>query len=141
MDLKSIPWALAKGNRDGDSLMMRYRKFNPDFPKQSYPVRVRLTTDIKESTHTGLPTQTEYERLGEFEEDLMRSIEGDEGSVLAMVITSSGKREFIFQTSDPDDFRQRITDVYHDDNHGYDLYMESHSDDGWDLVDEYTPKD
>jgi hypothetical protein len=140
MDLKSIPWVLAKGTQDGHSLMMRYRQFSRDFPKREYPVRINMVCDVKEQTPLGLPTRNEYQRLGEFEEHLMNTVEDDEGSVLAMVITSSGKREFIFQTSDAESFKQRLSDVYELDK-DYHLDVMQSEDDDWAYIKGYTPKD
>ena len=139
MDLKKIPWALAKGARDGSSLMMRYRQFTDDFPKHNYPVRINVVCDFHERTNTGLPTQTEYTRLDVVEDELMEMAESDDSSVLAMVITSSGKREFIFQTSDADDFYQRVNNAYsNESNFGIDVSHDN--EDEWDLYQNYIPK-
>ena len=139
MDLKTIPWALAKGSRDGFSMMMRYRQFKPDFPKQDYPIRVNVVCDFQERTQSGMPTQTEYYRLDTVEDQLMGLAEDDESSVLAMVITSSGKREFIFQTSNADDLYQRVNSAY-DSKPDYYLDVSQDREDGWELIDEYIPK-
>jgi hypothetical protein len=140
MDLKSIPWVLAKGKQDGHSLMMRFRQFSQDFPKQEYPVRINMVCDVKEQTSTGLPTRNEYQRLGEFEEHLMSAVEDDEESVLAMVITSSGKREFIFQTADAETFKQRLSDVYERDG-DYRVDLMQSDDDDWEYINDFTPKE
>jgi hypothetical protein len=140
MDLKSLPWVLAKGKLDGHSLMMRFRQFSRDFPKQEYPVRINMICDVKEKTSSGLPTRSEYERLGLFEERLMNVVEEDEESVLAMVITSSGKREFIFQTADAETFRQRLSDVYGSGSE-YRVNVVQSEDDDWEYINDYTPKD
>lgn len=134
-----IPWALAKGDRDGSSLMMRYRQFTCDFPKQNYPVRINVVCDFHERTNSGLPTQTEYMRLDVVEDKLMELAEKDDTSVLAMVITSSGKREFIFQTADADSFYQRVNNVYNN-APGYQLAVSHENADEWDLYDTYIPK-
>lgn len=139
MDLKTIPWALAKGSRDGSSMMMRYRQFKPDFPKQDYPVRVNVVCDFHELTQTGMPTQTEYTQLDIVEDELMGLAEKDDSSVLAMVITSSGKREFIFQTSN-------AAELYHCVNHAYNIKprynidVSQQKEDYWGLVEDYIPK-
>ena len=138
MDLKKIPWALAKGSRDGASLMMRYRQFKPDFPKQNYPVRVNVVCDFLECTQSGLPTQSEYARLDVVEDELMDMAEEDDSSVLAMVITSSGKREFIFQTSDAENLSNCVSRAY--DEAGYDIDVTQAGEDDWHLVDCYIPK-
>jgi len=140
MDLKSVPWVLAKGTQDGHSLMMRFRQFSRDFPKQEFPVRINMICDVKEQTESGLPTRSEYERLGRLEEHLMNTVEEDEDSVLAMVITSSGKREFIFQTSDAESFRERLSHVY-DDAKDYQLNLMQSEDDDWEYIQDYTPRD
>jgi hypothetical protein len=140
MDLKSVPWVLAKGKQDGHSLMMRYRRFSQDFPKQEYPVRINMVCDVKEQTASGLPTRNEYERLGRFEEQLMNTVEEDEDSVLAMVITRSGKREFIFQTADAESFRERLSHVYGEVT-DYQLNLLQSEDDDWEYIQDYTPRD
>lgn len=139
MDLKKIPWALAKGDKDGYSLMMRYRQFTDDFPKQDYPVRVNVVCDFHDRTNSGLPTQTEYTRLDMVENELMLLAEDDDSSVLAMVITSSGKREFIFQTSDADDFYKRVNSVYSNEP-AYVFDLSHESEDDWNLYENFIPK-
>ena len=140
MDLKSVPWVLAKGRLDGHSLMLRFRQFSHDFPKQEYPVRINMICDVKEKTPSGLPTRSEYERLGQFEEHLMNVVEEDEDAVLAMVITSSGKREFIFQTADAESFKQRLSHVY-DREPDYQVNYVQSEDDDWEYINDYTPKE
>jgi hypothetical protein len=140
MDLKSVPWVLAKGRLDGHSLMLRFRQFSQDFPKQEYPVRINMICDVKEKTPSGLPTRSEYERLGQFEEHLMNVVEEDEDAVLAMVITSSGKREFIFQTADAESFKQRLSHVY-DREPDYQVNYVQSEDDDWEYINDYTPKE
>lgn len=139
MELKKIPWALAKGSRDGSSMMMRYRQFQTDFPKQDYPVRVKVVCDFNERTQSGLPTQTEYARLDIVEDELMGLAEEADTSVLAMVITSSGKREFIFQTSDADDLSTRVNRAYDNESRYY-IDVTQEGEDEWHLVDDYIPK-
>ncbi|MBD3671138.1 MAG: DUF695 domain-containing protein [Gammaproteobacteria bacterium] len=139
MELKSLPWALAKGVLDGNSSTMRFRKFSEDFPRSDYPVRINIVCDIQEKNERGLPTRQEAERLGRLEDELLNEIEDDE-SVLAMVITSCGKREFIFQTHDPEQFRERISHVY-EQGPEYHLNYMTAEDDEWEYISEFMPKD
>lgn len=140
MDLKTVPWVLAKGTLDGHSLMMRYRKFSEDFPKNEFPTRINMICSVKEQTESGLPTRSEYERLGMFEEHLMNAVEDDEDSVLAMVITSSGKREFVFHTADAESFKQRLNHVYETKTE-YPVDLDLEEDDAWEYINEFTPRD
>ena len=139
MKYQYIPWALAKGSRDGRSLMMRYRQFSEEFPKQDYPVRVNVVCYLEDQTPSGLPTRMEYARLDSVEDSLMELAEVDESSVLAMVITSSGQREFIFQTSNANELCRRVSKAYSGDPVRK-LNVVQESKDDWDMFFQYIPK-
>jgi hypothetical protein len=66
-----------------------------------YPEELIVTVTLKEPNESGMPGPEEVSVLGQFE-DLLRSVlQEDLQSLLAVVMTTDGFRDFIFYTSDP----------------------------------------
>ena len=108
MEFDSI-WALAEGEYEGHPLLIRFRQFPKDSRRASYPDRLNLFWQLLESDENGWPTESEFERLQTFEDRLVEAVEPDNQSILTVVLTCNGKKEFVFQTSDATAFMDRLT--------------------------------
>ena len=58
-----------------------------------------------------LATDKEADALGVFEDRLVLAIEQDRQSVLAAVLTCDGKREFVFYTSNAENFINLLNEI------------------------------
>jgi len=111
MSLETIKWAVVKGEVEGHPLILRYRQFPLSFPKGSYPERINVTWTMAEAASTGFPLHTEQAQLVAFEDRLVAAVEPDAHSVLSVVLTCNGKREWVFHTADVAGFLGRLTDM------------------------------
>lgn len=102
-------WVGAEGEFEGRPLLVRFRQFPTTFNKASYPSRLNIFWKMREPEEWGLPTQFEMERLEAFENRLVEAVESDNHSILSVVLTCNGQREFVFHTSNPEGFLQRLT--------------------------------
>jgi hypothetical protein len=78
----------------------------------------------------GFPTEDEREKLHHFENRLVCAVEEDEFSLLSMVITGNGQREFVFHTSDPQEFIGRLTNMPQEEK-PYPIEIHCHEDEYW----------
>lgn len=67
---------------------------HPDLPYQ-----ITLTVPILAPQPDGLPTPEEHDTLGAIEETAIRLFEKDGGSLSVAVVTTEGRKEFIFYTA------------------------------------------
>lgn len=111
MEFDSITWAGAEGEYDGRPLLIRFREFADDFPRARYPDRLNVVWEMVESDTSGWPTDSEFERLRTFEDRLVEAVEPDSQSILTVVLTCNGEKEFVFQSVDATVFLDRLTNM------------------------------
>lgn len=104
-------WSVAEGTHEGRPLVIRFREFKPEFPRSLYPERLNIFWKMTEPHPNGLPTQSETERLTTFEDRLIEAVEKRSLSVLSVVLTCAGQREFVFHTNDPANFLKLLTEM------------------------------
>ena len=92
---------------------------------------------MKESDENVLPTNEEFERLERFEDRLIEAVEHDQHSILVLVLTTNGEREYGFQTADPDGFKQRLTDMEQEQER-YPIEIHLYDDPDWDYYESVT---
>lgn len=110
-DFDSIPWSIAEGIYEGRPLYIRFRNFPSAFTRTSYPQRINIFWTMTEVGSEGLPLEFEFERLETFENRLVEAVEQDQHSLLSVVLTTNGQREFVFHTADVNGFLSRLTNL------------------------------
>ena len=93
---------------------------------------------MREPEELGLPTQLESERLEAFENRLVEAVESDNHSILSVVLTCNGQREFVFHTSDPEGFVKRLIAMPQEQER-YPIEIFNNEDPGWEYVATVTP--
>src|SRR5262245_53059004 len=111
MEFDSMTWAVAKGTHDGHPLLIRFRKFPLDFSRVSFPVRLNLFWQMTDIDEHGWPSDSEFQRLEVFEDRLVEAVEHDSQSLLTVVLTCNGEKEFVFQSTDSAVFLSRLTNM------------------------------
>jgi hypothetical protein len=109
MDHDDTNWTLVNGTYDGKQVIIRFRQFSPKFDKTKYPIRLNVFWSMSESSGVGLPIQAEAVRLDQFEDRIVEAVEPDQHSVLSVVVTGDGQREFVFHTHDDKGFVERLS--------------------------------
>jgi hypothetical protein len=103
------PWSIAEGRNKGQVMFVRsnagYREFGS---VEGYEYQVGIAVPLRKAETTGLPSPAEDALLGEIEDVICGSLEEQAESLLVAVITTSGMREFIFYTREPQRVRERF---------------------------------
>jgi hypothetical protein len=138
VDFESIPWGLAEGKYQGNWLLIRFREFSSDFAKCDYPTRLNIFWTMSEPDENGLASDSEAATLETFESRLVDAVESDRHSILSVVLTCSGKREFVFHTPDDSEFMARLTNMTQE-LARYPVEIHSHPDRTWAYDDSVIP--
>lgn len=139
MTFDALTWAVAKGQHEGRVLLIRFRQMTPAFSRAAYPERINIFWEMRESDEAGLPRPEEATRLAAFEDRLVDAVEVDKHSILAVVLTTAGKREFVWQTTDVAGFLERLTGMPQEDD-PYPIVMVREEDPHWYYFDSVTPE-
>src|SRR5688572_11280011 len=138
MEFDSITWAGAEGEHEGHPLLIRYREFPHDFPRGSYPERVNVFWKMVETDQNGWPTEFEFVRLRAFEDRLVEAVELDRQSILSVVLTCNGEKEFIFHTGDEAVFLRRLANMPQEQER-YPITILRNTDPEWNYFDSVIP--
>lgn len=96
-------WVLAQGEYDGRPLFARINTAVRGFAGDPrYGHRVGVAVPLRRPTPEGLPGPEESAELAELEEKLAATLSAAGMTLFVLAITTSGMREFIFYTADPD---------------------------------------
>lgn len=138
MDLESLPWAVAEGEHEGAPLLIRFRQFPREFEQGLLPSRLNVFWLMGDSEPWGFPTLLESGRLDAFEERLVAAVEHDGHSVLSVVLTCKGQREFVFHTADVPGFLERLSAMPQEAER-YPIELYSTDDSAWEYDASVTP--
>ena len=100
----SLPdvWTLAQGEHEGAPLIPRINTAaGPLAGHPEFKHRVGVAIPLREPDEQGFPSEEEGAELAEIEETLARSLLANLESLLVLVITTGGMREFVFYTANP----------------------------------------
>jgi len=75
MNLHAIPWTLIEATTEGGFILLRYREFSNNFPKQGFPHRLNIFWQMSESDVSGLAEEAESNRMNDFENRLVEATE------------------------------------------------------------------
>ena len=123
-------WTLLQGEYDGNPLLVRYRQLDEPFDKAAYPFRINIFWTMVAPDDNGLASDDELTFLDLFEDRIIDAVEADGGSILSLVLTCDGKREFVFHTGDPEAFVQSLTEMPHEEE-PYPIEIHCYEDKDW----------
>jgi hypothetical protein len=132
-------WGLAEGHAHGRPLMIRFRQFPQTFDRTKYPDRINVFWKLAGPDENGLPEGDEANLLSTFENRLVDAVEGDQHSVLCAVLSCDGRREFVFHTSDPQGFMDRLHLMPQEETR-YPIEIDLYEDRDWSYVNAVTPR-
>ena len=135
MNFDSLPWAIAEGFFEQKPVIFRFRQFEADFPRSSYPQRLHILWSFRSPSEEGLPSNSDSEEANQFEDRLIEAVELDNHSILSLVITGHEQREYSFHTSDPQGFIQRLSGMPQEEDR-YPITIQCFSDSDWEYVHE-----
>ncbi|HLY39794.1 MAG TPA: DUF695 domain-containing protein [Terracidiphilus sp.] len=105
-------WTVAEGEHNGNPMIVRmnaaYREFTG---VEGYDHQVGIAMPLLDPEPSGLPSTTENAQLDDIEEHLCGLLEADRESIFVAVITTSGMRELVFYTRDPENVKAKFEDA------------------------------
>jgi hypothetical protein len=102
-------WSTAVATRpsDGHRIIYRYRsEFGPSFKRSAYPDRVVIAWSYKSTN--GMPSTAERESMDRMEDLLAPHVEQSSLSVLSLVSTGEGLREWVYYTKSQGEFMAKV---------------------------------
>ena len=138
MNFDSIGWSIAKGEYNEKPQLIRFRNFPVDFANLGYPNRLNIIWVMSQAEEWGLPSSQEMGELEIFENRLVDVVESDKHSVLSVVLTGDGKREFVFHTADVEGFLRRLSAMPQEESR-YPIEIHRDEDPSWKYVDSVVP--
>jgi hypothetical protein len=93
-------WTIAQAENNGRPMFLRINVgLRPIAGEKPFDHRFGVAVPLLAPDANGLPTHDEAESLNIIEDDLIASFQSSRQTLLAVVITTSGFREFVFYTS------------------------------------------
>ena len=97
-------WAVAQAELDGKPMFLRINEgLRPWVGRSPFGHRFGVTVPLRAPNEHGLPTDEEASALEQIEEALLAAFPPGGPSLLAVVITTGGFREWVFYTSAADE--------------------------------------
>lgn len=105
-------WSVHQGQNAGKPMFVRRNDSALQLSSNlDYGIRLGVAIPLLCPNDAGLPTKEESETLNQIEDELSRQFEKDQLSLLVLVITTSGMREFIFYTKGPQSCEQILPEI------------------------------
>jgi len=104
------PWALAQGTHQGKPIFVRINEgLRPIAGHPEFADQIGVAVPLHAPTDQGLPDEAESVELNAIEDALCDELLASNQSLLALVLTTGGAREFVFYTADKDAARRKAT--------------------------------
>ena len=133
MNFDVLPWSIAEGIHEEMPVIFRFREFPDNFQRLDFPSRIHLSWAFQSPTSNGLPSPSDSLQVAQFEDRLIEAVESDNHSILSLVLTGKGQREFSFHTADPQGFVERLSHMpQEEDRYPIEIYCYEYP--TWDYV-------
>lgn len=123
-------WTVSMGQSLNLPMIVRIRsKLDSINGKKNFPHMMRMIWSFKTPCQGGMPSKAESDELSKFEEHLERCFECDLQSVLTIVVTKSGSREWYLYTEEIEEFMERLKSIPHENQNPIEIYFTN--DENW----------
>lgn len=107
-------WSVGAVNDPSSPVIIRIRsKLNSITGKDIFPHLLQISWSFQDMRDAGMPSQSELNDLSNFEDILRDVFEADLHSVLTIIITKKGVREWFFYSASVDEFMNRLASIPH----------------------------
>ena len=131
LNLEELAWTGLEAQTETYKFLMRFRRFPNHLDTKKYPIRLNIFWHFTDKHESGMPSNQDSIDLESFENRLIDAVETDEFSILSIVYTGNGQREFFFHTSDQNEFLNRLTNMPQEET-PYPIEINSNQDENWD---------
>jgi hypothetical protein len=97
-------WILGKKETKKALRMVRLKALEVTFPFKEYPERLNVIWSFRKTSTNETPADSELKAMKRFEDRICKRIEKSGQSLLAIVFTEPGYREFVFYCQDVESF-------------------------------------
>ena len=111
-ELTSIPenWSILKSENDGKPMLIRKNVGCEKIAgNKNYSTGCGIAFQLKFPDENGLPNTEKEPELNNLEDDIFEIFENDLNSIVPIVITTSGFREYVIYTKDLSEFQNRLS--------------------------------
>jgi len=109
---KESKWTILQGEENGRPMFVRRNESAKQLMgHKDYSYRIGFAIPLRNPNFEGLPSNEEMEMLNSIEDVLSKEIEKDKNSLLVLVITTNGMREFVYYTKRPDIIKQAVEKI------------------------------
>ncbi|MCA9727757.1 MAG: DUF695 domain-containing protein [Candidatus Eisenbacteria bacterium] len=131
MNADEDKWDLLRGTYEDNPVMIRARQFAGGIDRAAYPIRLNVFWRMTAPDENGLASSADAPILRAFEERLVQAVDHDGQSVLSVVITCNGQREYVLHTADASEFLRRLTEMPQEED-PYPIEIHKTDDPDWD---------
>lgn len=131
-------WQTCQGTYNEQVIFTRFNRcFDAIAGHPEYTYQCGITIPLKHPLPTGLPDPEEGAELWAIETELARVLEAGNETLLVGVITTGGKREFVFYTSDPERVRVQVA-VLQESIETHELQLTIQPDEQWSVYRQFA---
>lgn len=131
--VESVPqsWSVLKGENEGKVMLIR-KNFGCEkiAGHELYNMNCGIAFKLLFPTADGLPNLDSEPIINQMEDEIFEVFESDLNSIIPIVISTSGFREFVIYTKDANEFEKRFEKLKFKYNQ-YELTCFCHSDPNW----------
>jgi len=103
------PWAVLEGQHNGRIMIIRANEgLKGCIGHPEYPYRVGVAVPFVAPDGDGLPSSDEIPQLDSIEDTIFEVLSTDNESLVAVVITTGGMREFVLYTGAPEQVKLKF---------------------------------
>jgi hypothetical protein len=124
-------WFVAESANKDNPFFIRFAEVKDKIRRASFPHRLNVFWELRAPEPSGLPSKQDSEETQVFEERLIEAMEKEGRSILVMVLTGRGQKEYVIQTTDPQLFLESITNMPQEEER-YPVEIIHNEDDTWD---------
>lgn len=131
MNHDDFTWALAQCADPERPFLIRYIESDKGISRSTYGNRLNVFWTLRAPTETGLPSEDDNDETKIFENRLIEAVELGNHSILVMVLTGRGQKEYVWQTTDPQLFLKSLTQMPQEEER-YPIEIHHNEDATWD---------
>ncbi len=134
MNHDDFTWILAECADPERPFLIRYIESDKGLDRSIYKSRLNVFWTLRTPTKTGLPSEDDNDETKVFENRLVQAVEPGNHSILVMVLTGRGQKEYVWQTTDPQLFLKSLTEMPQEEER-YPIQIQHNEDETWNYYD------
>lgn len=130
MNHDDFTWVVAECADPDRPFFIRYIEDKKQIDRKRYSNRLNVFWTFRTPTENGLPSSEDGDETKVFEDRLIEAVEIEGHSILVMIITGRGQKEYVWQTADPQQFLDSLTSMPQE-KERYPIEIQHTEDEAW----------